>query len=89
MKLREEIEKVFEDMKIFPVGLGYGKDSNVSHWRVIKFGALERLFRSWALGVLRELLGNSEARSSELECSQGGYEWGIEDAIKKIEEATG
>ena len=41
-------------------------------------------------GKVKDLLTNSEARSSKLECSQDGYEFGIEDikddilkAIKK------
>lgn len=35
---------------------------------------------------LKELHRNSETRSAELQCSQEGYEYGLEDAIKLIEE---
>lgn len=33
---------------------------------------------------IEELHNKSESRSAELECGQGGYEYGLEDSIKSI-----
>ena len=84
--LREEIEKVFKDVKIFPEGLGYGKDSNVSHWRIVKFGELEHLVRSWALECIPKCqftgLGSGYNKGRF-----DGFVEAIELTQKKIEEA--
>ena len=79
--LREEIEKVFKDVKIFPEGLGYGKDSNVSHWRIVKFGELEHLVRTWANEIVDlcsvDVVGEDRNTRQSV----------CEDMKKKIEEA--
>ena len=85
--LREEIEKVFKDVKIFPEGLGYGKDSNVSHWRIVKFGELEHLVRSWAEHILIELR-HIRANAPLTVGDKGKTRGRLDELIKKIEEAN-
>ena len=45
---------------------------------------IKALKKEKMIEIIKKLHNNSEVRSAELECSQGGYELGLEDVLNSL-----
>ena len=81
MKTQKELRGEFEK-------IGFGNQARiVGAKRVELWSWIEKVLKAQKkelVGRIEKLHNNSEVRCGELECSQGGYEFGLEDVLSSL-----
>lgn len=67
----------------------------IEHYRDSRLGTTDfhkeaapyvKMVRQWAVGVIQDLDRHSDSRAAELECSEDGYTFGLDDAKAAFKE---